>query len=455
MPASSAGDFADLVKIGALLFLAIFPEFGYWLLSTTSWVVCRITVCLFAIWHEYETRRIRTRELDGDRLWRAKAQLKYRRIKIEPRAENLEGRVPMTTNQMEKAMTDFELALDDAVRNTQPRRIHSRYSKVNVLMLTWEGEESEAEIETLHEVQNLKSVFEEHYNYSVSTWKVPHELSVLALNARLTKLCYEQDAADNSFIIYYAGHRVQEGKKARWSTWSSSTGVLMRNAEKILAPQASDVLFLIETPYKPYQGRLNGNLARSESLLEVLTGPPHTSTLTFSFTKALIEALTPSEPPAGPVCVQDLYLRVFQSLRGIGSPILHSLSPVGSQRSIKLPVLGPQAPIIIGDKSTPGSPSRQNSIGTMQDGEVLIHIKLSEESDASTTTQWIEWQKGIPPSAKDIQIEASYRSRSESLECVGTQLGDTGSRSKESTLKMDTNDSLVELVPEGPKDSRA
>ncbi|KAH8668036.1 hypothetical protein BGZ60DRAFT_431327 [Tricladium varicosporioides] len=377
MPASSAGDLADLVKIGALLFLAIFPEFGYWLLSTTTWVTCRIAVFLFALWHEYETKRIRARELDGDRLWRAKAQLSYGRLEIEPRTEEIGGGRARTPHGMEKAMADFELALDDAVRNSQPRRIHSNYSTVNVLMLSWEGED-----------------------------------------------------ADNLFIIYFAGHRFPENNN-RWSVLPSSTEVLMRNVEKILAPQASDVLFLIGTPYKPYQGQLHENLARSESLLEVLTGLPHTSTSAFSFTKALIEALTPSEPPAGPICVQDLHLRVFQSLRDKGSPVLHSFSPISSQRSITLPVLGPKAPAMTSDK-TPGSPSRQNSIGSVKDGDVLIHIRLSQDSDTSTSTQWIEWMKGIPASAKDVQIEASYRARSKSPEYVDTQIGDVDEHSDRS-----------------------
>lgn len=213
MPASSAGDLADLVKIGALLFLAIFPEFGYWLLSTTTWVTCRIAVFLFALWHEYETKRIRARELDGDRLWRAKAQLSYGRLEIEPRTEEIGGGRARTPHGMEKAMADFELALDDAVRNSQPRRIHSNYSTVNVLMLSWEGEDGESEI--FQGAQSLKSVFEDHYNYSVSTWEIPHDLSALALDIRLTKLCYEHDAADNLFIIYFAGHRFPENNN-RW-----------------------------------------------------------------------------------------------------------------------------------------------------------------------------------------------------------------------------------------------
>ena len=83
----------------------------------------------------------------------------------------------------------------------------STYQKVEALLLCW-AEDSD-DLTTKDEVQRLKTIFEDRFNYSCRIEPIdntmPQKLQV-HINAVVAAFVKDHDGPNTLFIVYYAGH---------------------------------------------------------------------------------------------------------------------------------------------------------------------------------------------------------------------------------------------------------
>ena len=91
--------------------------------------------------------------------------------------------------------------LENAIKAGWPQRHDTRYSKVEVLLLSWEEDDLEVE----KELQALRHVFEDLYHYGVQSYKIPNEKPDKALKRRVFDFL-DYDGEEVLLILYYAGH---------------------------------------------------------------------------------------------------------------------------------------------------------------------------------------------------------------------------------------------------------
>ncbi|KAF3018198.1 hypothetical protein E8E14_012038 [Neopestalotiopsis sp. 37M] len=108
--------------------------------------------------------------------------------------------------------------LSDAVRAAWPERF-KRYSKVAVLMLSWEngniGNNST-------EFWRLKKVFSNEFNYEVHTWQIPLKRPGFQLTQRVQQFVEQYFGRDNLLIVYYAGHARRGDQPGSYPIWFAS-----------------------------------------------------------------------------------------------------------------------------------------------------------------------------------------------------------------------------------------
>ncbi|KAH7395585.1 hypothetical protein BKA64DRAFT_745783 [Cadophora sp. MPI-SDFR-AT-0126] len=91
--------------------------------------------------------------------------------------------------------------LQTAVNAGWSRRHEIRYSKVHVLLLKWEDDDLGVETE----LEDLRHVFSDLFNYGVDVFHIPSEKPDKALKRRVFDFL-EHDGEETLLILYYAGH---------------------------------------------------------------------------------------------------------------------------------------------------------------------------------------------------------------------------------------------------------
>ncbi|KAL8828692.1 MAG: hypothetical protein Q9170_006495 [Blastenia crenularia] len=178
------------------------------------------------------------------------------------------------------------------------------YQKAEVLMLCWE--QSSTDMDTMNEINRLRSVFEEKFGYHVNVEYLNQNLKTklqVQVNGIVASFVRDHDGPSTLLIVYYAGHgkpgenfgslelmgkttsRAHREKNKR-----DRNNVVWNKTEELLKPAEADVLEIFDCCYA-------GELAnRGEyRLFEYLaaTRPQDTTELPGekSFTSALIWAL--------------------------------------------------------------------------------------------------------------------------------------------------------------------
>ena len=88
---------------------------------------------------------------------------------------------------------------------------HQRYEAVNVLLLSWEDDDTDGAAE----VEQLKRLFKESFNYTTCSYFIPSSKPQSSLNVRVASFIDAFGGADNLLIVYYGGHggpRTSQGK---------------------------------------------------------------------------------------------------------------------------------------------------------------------------------------------------------------------------------------------------
>ncbi|KAI9711845.1 MAG: hypothetical protein M1820_001990 [Bogoriella megaspora] len=182
-----------------------------------------------------------------------------------------------------------------------------RYDNVEVLMLSWD--DTCDDLKTQNEVDELKSVFEDEYNYNVRVEKLNHEeRAQIQMNVYLSTFVRdaEKRKGNTLLIIYYAGHgwsdaSVDAGPHQRELLLAGKTSqkaqkqlrrnsVMWKQAEENIKESEADVLLIFDCCYAGLACRSN-EPKRFEALAactaDAITKIPGKS----SFTSALIWAL--------------------------------------------------------------------------------------------------------------------------------------------------------------------
>ena len=109
---------------------------------------------------------------------------------------------------MEQLVTD----LNDAMQAAWPKRGQIRYSRVLVLLLSWEDDD----LGVRTEINSLQNVFRERYHFEVTTFEIPSLKPNMEIHKCVMKYL-DIDTKDTLRIVYYGGH----GRGVQYSTESS------------------------------------------------------------------------------------------------------------------------------------------------------------------------------------------------------------------------------------------
>lgn len=100
-------------------------------------------------------------------------------------------------------LQDFGSKLQQAANAVFTGDQKSRYSKVEVILLSWEDEDPKLPVSL--EIMDLAAVFIDIYHYEVQEWQIPSEDSHNQLQSRILTFLGKSDP-QNLKIVYYAGH---------------------------------------------------------------------------------------------------------------------------------------------------------------------------------------------------------------------------------------------------------
>ena len=115
------------------------------------------------------------------------------------------------------ALKRFGEDLHAAARAVFPNESRSRYSKVTVLMLSWEDEDPNLPVSI--EISRLYDVFSKTYRFDVEMWKIPDRNCHFEVNQKIGKFVTPRDDdREHLKIVYYAGHgRLTKNRTLAWT----------------------------------------------------------------------------------------------------------------------------------------------------------------------------------------------------------------------------------------------
>ena len=100
-------------------------------------------------------------------------------------------------------LSDFGSSLQKAANAIFPGNQTSRYSKVDVILLSWEAEDPNLPVSV--EITELATVFTSLYGYEVEQWLIPSDNSHNRLQTKVLEFLGSGEA-EHLKIVYYAGH---------------------------------------------------------------------------------------------------------------------------------------------------------------------------------------------------------------------------------------------------------
>jgi hypothetical protein len=144
---------------------------------------------------------------------------------LDPTTPNFESLDRWQANIDLKTLAD---RLTTAARAVFPSKSRSRYSRVQVLMLEWEGQESD--LQGSSEVFNL---FKSTFYFDTERWQIPSQDSQAAVSKTLNAfLQSSHESNDNEClkILYYSGYSRQlKADNLILTKFASSTKIHTRN----------------------------------------------------------------------------------------------------------------------------------------------------------------------------------------------------------------------------------
>jgi hypothetical protein len=132
---------------------------------------------------------------------------------VPPRADELDRTLRHIV------LKDWGKALQTAAKAIYPDDKKSRYSKVYVLLISWQTQDPKLPVEK--EIKALREVFGSIYRYDIEEFRIPDSASHAAVSERINEFVkLNNDSSSDLKIVYYAGHsRLSRNKQELlWST---------------------------------------------------------------------------------------------------------------------------------------------------------------------------------------------------------------------------------------------
>lgn len=148
-------------------------------------------------YHTESTKRARSRSLPScEQIARLDEDLLLRR------------RTPLSGHELDRLnyhvyLQDFGCQLQRAANAIFPGDQVSRYSKVDVILLSWEDEDPKLPVSL--EIKALAEVFLTLYGFEVEEWLIPSDNSHNKLQKKILQFLGD-DEVSHLKIVYYAGH---------------------------------------------------------------------------------------------------------------------------------------------------------------------------------------------------------------------------------------------------------
>ncbi|KAI9868156.1 MAG: hypothetical protein M1813_006901 [Trichoglossum hirsutum] len=217
------------------------------------------------------------------------------------------SRAPSSGRSIHDYRGEAKMTFGGTIEGLRP----GQYSCVNVLFVTWEGDD----MNCLQEVEPLKQVFEGQFRFRTGSYQIPSERPIQSLNQELTALVNEMPPGSLT-IFYYGGHgyRGEETKKLKFAAKATpfakgDSTIFYQDILDTLKHLDGDLLVILDTCYAgkaTYHHKLRGRieLLAATAHDRMAAGPLRKG----SFTPALVEklGLLLKEDPHG-FLVSDLF----------------------------------------------------------------------------------------------------------------------------------------------------
>ncbi|TVY39388.1 hypothetical protein LSUB1_G004327 [Lachnellula subtilissima] len=215
--------------------------------------------------------------------------------------------------------------IESAVKAGWPRVPGTRYKRVHALLLSWE----EDDLGVIKEIERLRCVLKNTYQYSVESYEIPSRKPDAALKRRVLEFL-DDDAEDILMIVYYGGHARRGNQTSAGPLWvanrkSTSSAILSSGVQSLFEQANADVLLLYDCCHSA--AMTTGCHQSSTSVTEVIaacgfeTSAPEVDE--HSFTNALIHTLVISSK--GPnFSVAGLTSRILSRLRCWTASLLYN-----------------------------------------------------------------------------------------------------------------------------------
>ena len=92
--------------------------------------------------------------------------------------------------------------LSDAANAAWPSQPPAQYSRVKVLLMSWENDD----LEFGEELKPLAALFEGQYHFDTETWKIPLRRSAAELSRKIASIVRTDGQAGTLLVFYYGGH---------------------------------------------------------------------------------------------------------------------------------------------------------------------------------------------------------------------------------------------------------
>jgi hypothetical protein len=120
----------------------------------------------------------------------------------------LRKRTPLSGHELDRLnyhvyLRDFGCQLQRAANAIFPGDQFSRYSKVHVILLSWEDEDPKLPVSL--EIKSLAEVFSTLYGFEVEQWLIPSDNSHNKLQKKILHFLGDDDVSHLK-VVYYAGH---------------------------------------------------------------------------------------------------------------------------------------------------------------------------------------------------------------------------------------------------------
>ncbi|KAJ4287033.1 hypothetical protein N0V88_007797 [Collariella sp. IMI 366227] len=331
--------------------------------------------------------------------------------------------------------TSFLSHLTDAVSAAWPDKFATRYTKVTVLLMSWDKDDLELE----HEIRQLESVFRGLYHYDTEYWKIPSKRTVVELSRKVADLGDIHGQEGSLLIVYYGGHARLSDQSGGSPVWAAnrtrdSATVQSSIVHSLLEELDCDVLLLNDC-FQPTTTRATYT---GKGMIETLAASSLEAALTkgenYSFTAALVQELAHAVHTTDWLSIVELHRRLINRLQAWTTSVsltddAYSLvqvdrrtgQPVFERPRRKTPVyacLSEKPRTIVLTPLTPQTAQQldqaflQLTLPTVQpqitpNGPgILVTCRLRDQR--VDVWKWKQWLSDAPEAAKGIQISALY-----------------------------------------------